>query len=119
LAVAASGSCSATAALNTGIVLSGQAAAAAVATAELLTGIRLAASGVGLASATAALSEVAPTPPLTNAQMQELYLWLSELRKIHGLWPGMPLSVSQTARVAGDVSQNVGEAAGTVTVERV
>jgi hypothetical protein len=60
----------------------------------------------------------ASAAPLTNAQMQELYLWMSELHLIHGLRAGSPLAVTQTARVAGPVAQTVGEAGGTVTVVR-
>jgi Concanavalin A-like lectin/glucanases superfamily len=58
-------------------------------------------------------------PALTNEQMQQLHLWVFELHKIHGLQPGMPLAVSPASRVAGDISQTVSEAGGTVTVARV
>ncbi len=43
---------------------------------------------------------------------------LADLHKIHGLLVGAPLSVSTTARTAGDVSQVVAEVAGVVTVTR-
>lgn len=43
---------------------------------------------------------------------------LAELHKIHGLLSGVPLQVSAAARVAGDVTQNIVEALGTVTVQR-
>ena len=43
---------------------------------------------------------------------------LVDLHKIHGLMSGVPLQVSDSARVAGDVSQNIVEVAGVVTVSR-
>lgn len=42
-----------------------------------------------------------------------------DLAKIHGLVPGTNLVVTPTSRTAGDVSQTISDAAGTVTVARV
>ncbi len=41
-----------------------------------------------------------------------------ELAKINGLVPGVPSVVTQTSRIAGDVSQTISEADGAVTVSR-
>lgn len=51
---------------------------------------------------------------LTSSQAAQL----EALAKIHGLVNGVPLVVSASSRVAGDVVQTVDEAAGTVTVTR-
>ena len=57
---------------------------------------------------------------LTDAQWNEIYLWLSELHKIHGLTSGVDLVVSATARTAGGtITQTVAEIAGVTTVVRV
>lgn len=44
---------------------------------------------------------------------------LEALAKIHGLIVGSPLIVTNTSRVAGDVSQTISESGGTVTVSRL
>lgn len=59
-----------------------------------------------------------PNIPLTNVQMQQLYLWVNELALIHGLVSGSDLVVTQTARTAGAVVQAIGTAGSTVTVSR-
>lgn len=59
-----------------------------------------------------------PTPALTNEQMQQLYVWIQELHRIHGLESGTPLVVTPTQRTAGAITQDVSEAGDTVTVER-
>lgn len=59
-----------------------------------------------------------PTPALTNEQMQQLYVWIQELHRIHGLESGVPLVVTPTQRTAGTITQHVSEAGDTVTVER-
>lgn len=42
--------------------------------------------------------------------------WLKGIALLHGLVSGSPLSVSATARSAGEVTQSISEAGGTVTV---
>lgn len=59
-----------------------------------------------------------PAPDLTNEQWQQMYVWLQELHRIHGLESGTPLVVTPTQRTAGAITQNVSEAGDTVTVER-
>ena len=59
-----------------------------------------------------------PGIPLTNTQMQQLYLWVSELALIHGLVSGSDLVVTPTTRTAGSVVQSIGTAGSTVTVTR-
>lgn len=59
-----------------------------------------------------------PGVPLTNTQMQQLYLWVNELALIHGLVSGSDLVVTQTARTAGTVVQAIGTAGSTITVSR-
>jgi threonine aldolase len=50
----------------------------------------------------------------------ELHSMLSDLHKIHGLMTGMPLVVTETARIAGDVEQAITQVdENTVRVERV
>lgn len=60
-----------------------------------------------------------PAPDLTNEQWQQMYVWLQELHRIHGLESGTPLVVTPTARAAGDISQVVSTVSTTVTVSRV
>lgn len=59
-----------------------------------------------------------PTPALTNEQMQQLYVWIQELHRIHGLQAGTPLVVTPSSRAAGDIEQSVTEVGETVTVTR-
>ncbi len=59
-----------------------------------------------------------PNTPLTNVQMQQLYLWVNELALIHGLVSGSDLVVTQTARLAGTVAQTIATTGSTVTVSR-
>lgn len=59
-----------------------------------------------------------PNIPLTNAQMQQLYLWVNELALLHGLVSGSDLVVTPTARTAGTVTQSISTAGSTVTVTR-
>lgn len=56
--------------------------------------------------------------PLTNVQMQQLFLWVNELALIHGLVAGADLVVTPTARSAGTVAQSINTAGSTVTVSR-
>lgn len=59
-----------------------------------------------------------PNIPLTNVQMQQLYLWVNELALLHGLVSGSDLVVTPTARTAGTVTQSISTAGSTVTVTR-
>lgn len=59
-----------------------------------------------------------PGIPLTNVQMQQLYLWVNELALLHGLVSGSDLVVTPTARTAGTVTQSISTAGSTVTVTR-
>lgn len=44
--------------------------------------------------------------------------WLDELHRLTGLRSGVPLTVTQTQRAAGAITQSISEVSGTVTVER-
>lgn len=59
-----------------------------------------------------------PDTPLTNSQMQQLFLWVNELALVHGLVPGANLVVTPTARAAGSVAQTISTTGSTVTVSR-
>lgn len=87
-------------------------------------GVTAGAAGVALFSVAAtggvaASSSPVADVPLTNAQMQQMFAWVSELAQIHGLVAGSPLVVSSSSRQAGGIVQTISEAAGTVTVARV
>jgi hypothetical protein len=58
------------------------------------------------------------TPALTNAQMQQLFVWVNELALIHGLIDGSPLVVTPASRTAGALSQTINSSGETVTVNR-
>lgn len=77
---------------------------------------------VGTAGGTASAAEVwgyTLSNGLTAEQnMVAIHAFLSDLHLIHGLTLGSPLSVSQTARAAGAVSQAVAQVGDTVTVTR-
>lgn len=64
------------------------------------------------------VGSLTPDVPLTNVQMQQLFIWLNELHLIHGLRAGSPLVVTPTSRSAGAVSQTIGEVGTTITVTR-
>lgn len=59
--------------------------------------------------------------PLTDTEMRELHTWMRELHLIHGLQSGSPLRVDQSGqrRTAGTITQRIGNASSTVTVERI
>ena len=69
---------------------------------------------VGTVSATAVVSSTAA--PLSNAEMRQMFGWVSDLARIHGLILGQPLVVTPTQRSAGAVVQTISEAGTTVTV---
>jgi hypothetical protein len=53
--------------------------------------------------------------PLSDREMRDLYKWVSELAKLHGLIKTAPLQVSATERRAGDIVQTVVTAPGGIT----
>ena len=59
-----------------------------------------------------------PNIPLTDLQMQQLFVWVNELALVHGLVAGSDLIVTPTARSAGTVAQSIITAGSTVTVTR-
>ena len=78
--------------------------------------VSVAATGIvlGIVSATAVASSAAA--PLSNAEMRQMFGWVSDLARIHGLILGQPLVVTPTQRSAGTVVQTISEAGTTVTV---
>jgi hypothetical protein len=75
------------------------------------------ASGGGASPAAIWAYEIAPGLSAADALLACVN-WLDELHRIHGLRSGVPLEVTQTARTAGAIVQQITEAAGAVTVER-
>lgn len=55
---------------------------------------------------------------MTSADYKQMYTWISELAKIHGLVLGAALQVSQTQRSAGDVLQLITGGPDTIVVTR-
>ena len=98
--------------LVTGIV----SAAAVVAGAPTAATVAVAATGIvlGIVSATAVV--ISAAAPLSNAEMRQMFGWVSDLARIHGLILGQPLVVTPTQRSAGAVVQTISEAGTTVTV---
>jgi hypothetical protein len=95
--------------------------AAAVRT-ELAT--ELARVDVATSTRLASAGYTAPPAAATNAtavrtELATELLRVIELAYVHGLVGGSPLQVSATQRQAGTIVQQIAEAAGTVTVERV
>lgn len=70
------------------------------------------------ASAADVWDYVLPNGMPAGQVVAEIHTMLSELHLIHGLTLGSPLSVDATSRIAGAVSQVLGESGGTVTVTR-
>ena len=60
-----------------------------------------------------------PLGALSDAEFREMYEWVKELHRIHGLTPGVDLVVTPTSRTAGAISQTMGEVGTTITVARV
>lgn len=60
-----------------------------------------------------------PLGALSDAEFREMYEWVKELHRIHGLTPGVDLVVTPTSRTAGAISQTIGEVGTTITVARV
>ena len=54
--------------------------------------------------------------PLSVGEMRQMFGWVSDLARIHGLILGQPLVVTPTQRSAGAVVQTISEAGTTVTV---
>lgn len=55
---------------------------------------------------------------LSDAEMRQLFVWVSDLARVHGLVIGEPLVVTPTQRTAGAVTQTISESGQTVTVTR-
>lgn len=62
----------------------------------------------------------APVPggALSDDEMRQMFVWVSELARIHGLVSGSPLVVTPTSRQAGSINQSISESGSTVTVSR-
>lgn len=83
----------------------------------------VAATGTVIYTGTAAVSATvvdAPAPggALSDDEMRQVFVWVSELARIHGLVSGSPLVVTPTSRQAGSISQSISESGSTVTVSR-
>lgn len=73
----------------------------------------------GTAAVLAAVVEAAPPgEALSDGEMRQMFVWVSELARIHGLVAGSPLVVTPTSRQAGAISQSISESGSTVTVSR-
>lgn len=59
-----------------------------------------------------------PLGALSDAEFREMYDWVKELHRIHGLTSGVDLVVTPTSRTAGAISQTISEVGTTVTVTR-
>lgn len=93
-------------------IVSGSAVTAAVAATGSITY-----TGTGAVQGT-----VSSAPPsegaLSDGEMRQMFVWVSELARIHGLVAGSPLVVTPTSRQAGAISQSISESGSTVTVSR-
>lgn len=83
----------------------------------------VAATGTVTYTGTAAVAaSIVDAPPpggaLTNDEMRQMFVWVSEIARIHGLVVGSPLVVTPTSRQAGPISQSISESGSTVTVSR-
>ena len=56
--------------------------------------------------------------PLSDGEMRQMFVWVGDLARIHGLILGQPLVVTPTQRSAGAIVQSISEAGTTVTVTR-
>ncbi len=56
--------------------------------------------------------------PLSAVELRQLYNWMRDLHVIHGLAMGAPLTVGQTARVAGHINQSITDVGGATVVTR-
>lgn len=74
-------------------------------------------TGASVFSGSASSSPL-PSGALSDDEMRRMFNWVSDLARIHGLIVGEPLVVTPTTRVAGSVTQTIGESGQTVTVTR-
>jgi hypothetical protein len=88
-------------------------------------GVTAAVAGAGTVTYTgtaAVAASIVDAPPpggaLTNDEMRQMFVWVSEIARIHGLVVGSPLVVTPTSRQAGPISQSISESGSTVTVSR-
>jgi len=94
-------------------------AAAGVSSAQVMAATAQAVAAITAATGvTTAATMASPAGTLSNAEMRELYEWVKELHRIHGLTSGVDLVVTPTSRTAGAISQTISEAGTTVTVTR-
>lgn len=94
-----------------------------VGTASITIGTVLPSATINIACDPAVLSGGASsTPPaggaLSDAEMRQMFVWVNELAKIHGLVTGTSLIVTPTTRTAGTIAQSISEVGSTVTVTR-
>lgn len=68
--------------------------------------------------ATGSMGVLADDAPLSAAEMRQLYNWMRDLHTIHGLAVGAPLTVGQTSRVAGHITQAIDDVGGATVVTR-
>lgn len=66
----------------------------------------------------AAQGDVVCTVALSPTEMRQLFIWVSDLAKIHGLIVGTSLQVSQIQRVAGDIVQTISGGPDNIIVTR-
>lgn len=81
----------------------------------------VAATGGVAHTGTAAIAATVTVPggALSDDEMRQMFTWVSELARIHGLVAGSPLTVTSSTRHAGGITQSISEAGGTVTVSRL
>lgn len=100
-----------------GIVVSGNADIDAFLTSGSVTTLAVI-SGDATISEIAASGIVVSTAGLTDTEMRQMYVWVNDLAKIHGLILGESLQVSQTRRIAADIIQNISGTPDNVVVTR-
>jgi uncharacterized protein (DUF934 family) len=59
-----------------------------------------------------------PAGALSDAEFRQMFEWIEELHRIHGLRSGNPLTVTPTSRSVDTISQTIGTVGTTVTVTR-
>lgn len=93
------------------------------ATAAITIGTVLPSATLNITSGASVFSgSLSSTPPpsgaLSDDEMRQMFNWVNDLARIHGLVAGEPLVVTPTTRSAGAVAQTISESGQTVTVTR-
>lgn len=74
--------------------------------------------GLAAGAASGSLGIELDETPLTHGELRQLYNWMRDLHTIHGLAVGAPLTVGDTARVAGHITQSIVDVGGATVLTR-